>query len=151
MLNNTGRNAGFTLVEFGMVITVFFLMIAFLMPVVGMLKGRAHRINCGNNLMLISLALHSYAADHNDTFPNSLGELYPVYIKDRKIFDCPAAKSPGTPEMPDYGYVTGLTEASPEETVIATDLPGNHGRRGKNILRIDGSVEWVNVIDGKTH
>lgn len=125
------------------VIGIFLVMITILMPVVQMTRERAHKINCANNLMRMSLGLHSYAQDHNDAFPPSLGALYPNYVEDSKTFDCPGSKRIGTPDKPDYDYGAGLTESSPQASVIAYDLDDNHRGRTRNILRIDGSVEWV--------
>lgn len=137
------KKHGFTIIEVAMVIAVFLVMISVLAPFVRMAKIRANRITCVNNLRQISLALHSYAAAHNDAFPQNLGELYPDYIDDEKVFDCPASKMTGTKEKPDYEYMQGLTEASSPKEVIVQDVSGNHKKFGKNILRINGSVEWV--------
>ena len=134
--------SGFTLVELLIVIGIFLIMFTFLAPEVRMTKERAHKVNCANNLRLISLGLHLYASEHNEEFPPNLGALYPNYVKDESAFDCPAINIVARPEKPDYNYVVGLTESSPQDQVIAHDLDGNHKRGGKNILRINGSVEW---------
>ena len=137
------NNKGVTIIEFVVVVSAFLLIIGALTPFVNMAKGRARRLSCANNLRKISLGLHSYAADHNDSFPAGLGELYPVYVDTEKAFDCPATKNIGTKEKPEYKYAFGLTElTSPKET-IAEDLDGNHKKDGRNILRVDGSVEWA--------
>ena len=142
-----GRQA-FTLIELLFVIGIFLLMVTVLAPVVQSVQERSHKINCANKLRLISLALHSYAADHNEAFPQTLGELYPNYIKDQAAFDCPASKVVGMPDKPDYSYVTGLTEQSPPTEVIVYDLDNNHRYHRKNLLRVSGAVEWVKA-EGK--
>jgi type II secretory pathway pseudopilin PulG len=140
-----GGDRAFTIIEVVVVVGIFLVMVAILGPFVRMVKVRANRINCANNLMQISVGLHRYAADHNDAFPQNLGELYPNYVEDERAFDCPASKIKGTKDKPDYNYVTGLTESSPLKEMIVQDLDGNHKKTGKNILRINGSVEWVSA------
>jgi type II secretory pathway pseudopilin PulG len=137
------KRAGFTIAELVVVTAIFFLVIAALTPFIRMARVRSDRIRCANNLREISLGLHSYAADHEDAFPESLGELYPGYIANDGAFDCPASKAIGTHKSPDYSYAAKLRETSEPKEAIAADLDGNHKKAGKNILRIDGSVEWV--------
>jgi type II secretory pathway pseudopilin PulG len=138
-----GSRAAFTVVELLVVVAAFFLMIAALTPFVKMAKARSDRNRCVNNLREISLGLHAYAADHGDMFPAKLGELYPSYLANEKAFDCPESKTIGTKDSPDYVYTAGLKEYSPAKTTIVCDSAGNHGRSGKNIVRIDGSIELV--------
>ena len=132
-----------TLVELVAVVGIFLIMAAALTPFVRMIKERAGRIACANNLMRISLGLHTYASENNDAFPPNLGALYPNYINDEKVFDCPMSKTAGTKDAPDYDYTPGLTEDSPAIDSIVQDLDGNHKGTGGNILRINGSVEWL--------
>jgi type II secretory pathway pseudopilin PulG len=139
-------NKGVTIKELLVVVSVFLLVIGALTPFVNMSRARSRRMDCANNLRKISLGLHAYAADHNDAFPATLGELYPIYVDSEKVFDCPAVKSIGVKEKPDYKYTFGLTEYSPPKEVIVEDLDGNHRKSGKNIVRVDGTVEW---IDGR--
>lgn len=133
----------FTLIELAIVIGIFLVMIGVLAPFVHIAKVRANRLNCSWNLRKISLGLHAYAADHDDVFPSNLAALYPNYIDDEKVFDCPASKAAGTKEEADYEYVAGLTERVDPKDVIARDIEGNHKKAGKNVLRVNGSVEWV--------
>ncbi|MFH1190349.1 MAG: DUF1559 domain-containing protein [Candidatus Omnitrophota bacterium] len=137
------NNKGVTIIEFIVVVSAFLLIIGALTPFVNMAKARRARLGCANNLRKISLGLHSYAADHNGSFPAGLGELYPAYVGTEKAFDCPASKSIGTKEKPEYKYAFGLTEMKPPKETIVEDLDGNHKKGGRNILRVDGSVEWA--------
>ena len=139
------RDHGFTIIELVFVAVIFLIMTAVLAPFVKMAHQRAHIVNCGNNLRKISLGLHRYAADHNGSFPASLMDLYPDYVEDEKTFNCPANKTLGTKNVPNYAYITGLDESSPLKAVIVQDQDGNHKRRGKNILRINGSVEHIST------
>lgn len=137
------NNKGVTIIELTVVVLAFLLIIGALTPFVNMAKARSRRLSCVNNIRKISLGLHSYAADHNDSFPAGLGELYPVYVDSEKVFDCPATKNIGTKEKPEYKYTFGLTEMTPPKEAIVEDLDGNHKKDGRNILRVDGSVEWA--------
>jgi prepilin-type N-terminal cleavage/methylation domain-containing protein len=143
------KNEGFTIMEILVVIAIFAAMITILMPVVEMTRQRAERINCANNLRIISLGLHMYAAEHNGKFPPDLAALYPTYIKDAKAFDCPSSKTVGTPEKPDYVYIANLKGSSPGSEMIACDADGNHRGKGKNILKVGGSVDWAAQGTGK--
>ena len=133
---------GFTITELLVVAAIFFLMVAILTPFVNITKWRSRRIACANNLRELSLGLHKYAAQHNDSFPEKLGDLYPDYVAGEKAFDCPAIKNVGRKEAPDYQYSAGMTEASAPREVLVRDNEGNHGKSGGNIMRVNGSVEW---------
>jgi competence protein ComGC len=137
------KNKGVTIIELVAVVSIFILIIGALTPFVNMAKARSRRFGCANNLRKISLGLHVYAADHNDSFPSTLGELYPQYVDTENVLDCPSTKNIGTKEKPEYKYTFGLTELSPLKEVIVEDLDGNHRKNGKNVLRVDGSVEWT--------
>ncbi|MFH1189663.1 MAG: DUF1559 domain-containing protein [Candidatus Omnitrophota bacterium] len=145
LLTQHTNNKGVTIIELVVVVSVFLLITGALTPFVNMARARSRRLGCANNLRKISLSLHAYAADHNDSFPGALGELYPKYVNTENIFDCPATKNIGTKEKPDYKYIFGLTEFSPLREVIAEDLDGNHRKKGRNVLRVDGSVEWASA------
>jgi prepilin-type N-terminal cleavage/methylation domain-containing protein len=140
---------GFTLVELLIVITVFVITFALLTPFINRMRARADVIKCSANVRLLSLALHMYAADHDDAFPPDLGSLYPGYVKAESVFDCPASKFTGTAARSDYEYISGLSESSPPEEVIIYDRDGNHGGLGRNVVRVNGSVEWVHSTVGK--
>lgn len=137
-----------TLIELLIVSIIFTLTFASLTPIVNRVKERANIVKCANNMRMISLSLHMYAADHEEKFPADLGELYPVYIKKEKIFDCPAAQGRTGVDKKSYEYVQGLTESSAGEEVIVYDKDFNHGKRGRNLVRVNGSVEWVESVSG---
>lgn len=132
----------FTIMEIVVVVSVLLVMAAVLAPFMRMVKQRAKRIRCENNLMRISLGLHQYAAANKGVFPPSLEALYPKYVGDTKAFNCPAGKRQGTPESSDYNYVAGLSESSSPSEVIVYDADENHGKAGKNVLKVDGEVDW---------
>jgi len=137
------KKSAFTFVELPVVAGIFFIILAALTPFMRMVRKDALRVKCAKNIMKISLGLHSYAADHDELFPKDLGGLYPKYIDNQSAFDCPASKAVGTPDKPDYEYRAGLTEVSGAKEVIVQDAEGNHKKFGKNVLRVDGTIEWV--------
>ncbi|MDP3730760.1 MAG: prepilin-type N-terminal cleavage/methylation domain-containing protein [Candidatus Omnitrophota bacterium] len=144
----TTRRA-FTLVELLIVITVFVITFALLTPFVNKMRERADVIKCSANVRLLSLGLHMYAANNDDAFPPDLGNLYPGYVKEEKIFDCPASKFIGTAARSDYEYIPGLSESSGLAEVIIYDRDGNHDGLGRDVVRVSGSVEWVHSTEGK--
>jgi type II secretory pathway pseudopilin PulG len=137
------RKSGVTLMELLFVAAIFMIVVMLLTPFVHMAKDRSRRIDCEKNLRNIRLALGSYASEHGGEFPKELKELYPNYIMDKATFDCPASSTVGEIDRPDYIYTAGLKALSPSKGVVVEDIDGNHGKRGKYLLRVDGSIDWV--------
>ena len=143
ILTQRPNNKGVTIVELLVVACVFLLMAGALAPFVSMARERSQRFYCADNLRKISLGLHAYAADNNESFPASLEQLYPKYVDSRKILDCPAVGTRAGKDKTGYRYILGLTEAAPPKEIIVEDLNGNHKADSGNILRVDGSIEWA--------
>ncbi|RPI98155.1 MAG: type II secretion system protein, partial [Spirochaetales bacterium] len=116
----------FTFIELLIVAGIFFLTMALLAPFVHFAKSRANMARCATNLRKISLGLHEYAARNNGAFPADLVALYPDYIDDEKVFDCPASKRIGSKTKPDYVYTADLAETSSPKDVIVRDADDNH-------------------------
>lgn len=68
------RGAGFTLVEMMVVIAVMAIIAALLIPALNNGRERGKAVYCLNNFRQLGLALHGYAADHEDVLPGNMGK-----------------------------------------------------------------------------
>lgn len=62
---------GFTLIELLVVIAIIALLLAILMPSLGMAKDHAKKIGCSSNLRTLGLAVIFYGNDNNGLTPSS--------------------------------------------------------------------------------
>ena len=166
------KKTGFTLMEILIVMIIIALFTAILFPSLKKSKQMAARTNCASNLRQFGFAYQLYAADYGGRFPNIALSLYANpenciydrYIKNAKVFWCPANSHVLPPTginneinignwNNSYSFVFGLTASNSSAMMIPMisdrgiyrrELTyGNHPT-GINVLYLDGSIHWIN-------
>ncbi len=84
----TGKKRAFTLVELLVVIAIIAVLIGILLPVLGKVKERARRAQCGSNLHQIGIAIFSYVNDNK----GNLFVHYFSYLDEQAIKNKPGYK-----------------------------------------------------------
>ncbi|MBM3860691.1 MAG: prepilin-type N-terminal cleavage/methylation domain-containing protein [Verrucomicrobia bacterium] len=103
------RRPGFTLIELLVVISIIAVVISLLFPAIGMMKNKAKRASCMNNVRQITQASLLFSTDNGGNLPHLLywaysnypsmyshesGELWP-YLGSKEVFRCPLDLPPG--------------------------------------------------------
>jgi prepilin-type N-terminal cleavage/methylation domain-containing protein/prepilin-type processing-associated H-X9-DG protein len=140
-------NKGFTLIELLVVIAIIGILAGILLPVLSRARESARRTQCASNVRQIGMGLIMYANENAESFPasttapvamTSLNLLYPNYVSDPRMFNCPSDTSVtaatnagitagdafGKKEC-SYGYDNTHTQADDADVALAADRPRN--------------------------
>src|SRR5438270_305441 len=84
----------FTLIELLVVMAIISILVALLFPVFAAARAMARRTVCASQLHQLGLALQMYRQDEGE-LPLHLSDVNAAYVKDPRIFVCPADKLEG--------------------------------------------------------
>jgi hypothetical protein len=129
--------------------SILLLAFGFFISLKSVLRQVSYKVECGNRLLGVDIAMLGYANDHNDVVSSNLDDLVP-YIRPEEShpFVCPISGV-------QYILVSGLTLDMPSDTVSAY-CPGGHrlfngekdrsgNRLGLNVVFLNGVVTTVEM------
>ena len=129
--------------------SVLVMMGAALLP--GMLGSGDQRIHaCQEHLKIIGMALRQHAWDHNGMFPMWPGWYMALdyeYLRRDGVLLCPGRVAVGRQSdvVTDYIYnPSRVTTNEPVDYPLLWDRRAAHDEAGRNVLYVDGRVNWVN-------
>jgi prepilin-type N-terminal cleavage/methylation domain-containing protein/prepilin-type processing-associated H-X9-DG protein len=127
----SSRNRAFSLIELTLVIALCGVLIALAFPEYQKLIDRARSAACMNNLRQIGVAVGSYLADNDNTFP---------FIEpnpDDPVYDAAYEAKPLLTELGPYGVTEQLLKC-PEDV------------KADNYFKLRGSsYQWSPILDGE--
>ncbi|MBN1359764.1 MAG: hypothetical protein JW993_04190 [Sedimentisphaerales bacterium] len=109
------------------------------MPAMGRAREQAKRVASMAHLRQLAVALHMYANDHDNKFPERLEQMQ-SYYRDAKVTESP--RKPKGFTGPSYIYVPGLSANAPstQDTVVIYENP-EFGLDTILVAFLDGHVE----------
>jgi prepilin-type processing-associated H-X9-DG protein len=129
----------------------FALVIAFMVPALNNARVAVNQAVCANNMQAVGQAIMLYAQQHRGDLPPDLATLMQQANLSGQTLVCPLTNStaPTTQQAAtaklDYIYVGQgrNTNNIDPKTILIYERLTNHAGQGINVLRADGSVEFV--------
>jgi prepilin-type N-terminal cleavage/methylation domain-containing protein/prepilin-type processing-associated H-X9-DG protein len=128
--------AAFTLIELLVVIAIIAILAALLLPALSTAKQRAWTISCNANLHQIGVAMHLFADENGEYYPESTGDIpwgatdpitekpgwmqqiFP-FTQNTNVYHCPGNVQLPLAEQGWFNYFNGCSAASAEATNVA--------------------------------
>lgn len=118
-----------------------FITVALLLPAVAQVRFKAQEVPCMTAVKQITMAAHAYAAENNDTLPQSLDQLK-SHLGSKELV-CQAAQGQTGPCYEIVASGRKLSEITvPAKTVIVRETQARH-RGQRAVGYADGHVEMV--------
>jgi hypothetical protein len=153
---SNGLLAGKGLARTGITISVFFIVLGFILPSMGRVGPLTYRINCMARMHNIGRAINYYAEENDGKYPtpNKWCDLLKKYVVEpERTFVCPSAGD----GRYHYAMNPNCEPNSPPDMVLLFETKGgwnqfggpeiltfeNHRGKGCNILFNDGRIEFV--------
>lgn len=121
-----GRS-GFTLIELLVVISIIALLIAMLLPALGMARKAARNVQCMSNLRGVGQAVAAYTADHRDLFPGRSDDVLSSW---HNYFG-------------KKGVSPGASNIEPEDRLLSDYFGDSDAAR----CPLDGGDQWSSLAD----
>ncbi len=121
-MNTRQSPRGFTLLEMLVIVAIFEMLTAIIMPVFTMSREKAREASCLSNQRQLTLAITLYTQDHDELLPDANTWRDDLQIADPRLFQCPSAV-----QQNGYVYSAALSQAAlgafphPEQTMVTAD------------------------------
>lgn len=141
----TGKHYGRALAMTGLVLGLFAGGLkGYLQHTASLSESGAASTRCERRLIQVGETLARYAEEHEGRYPQRLEEL--SYVGSQQWLNCPSCLEAGRTDCIYAFPGTGREHDPASKDIVACDRLSNH-HRGGNILRANGTVEWVPIED----